>query len=136
MFRYKNATYFTDWIPDGVKTTVCDISPIGYQKTATGVLNTSAIQEIFVRMVNQFKKMFERKAFLHWYQGEGVEEDDFKVSEYNVQNLCEEYQVYETAEKYSDDEQDAGEVEYSRPTATSSQGSSASSTRKSSFQTE
>lgn len=103
-FRYKNGSYFTDWIPDGIKTTVCDVSPIGFQKTATGIMNTSAIQEVFKRIVTQFSKMFERKAFLHWFQGEGVDEDDFNVSEFNANNLCDEYHIYEEAEIESDEE--------------------------------
>ncbi|KAK7575659.1 hypothetical protein V9T40_011945 [Parthenolecanium corni] len=102
--RYKNGSYFTDWIPDGIKTTVCDVSPIGFQKTATGIMNTSAIQEVFKRIVTQFSKMFERKAFLHWFQGEGVDEDDFNVSEFNANNLCDEYHIYEEAEIESDEE--------------------------------
>ena len=60
-------------------------------------MNTSAIQEIIKRIITQFTKMFERKAFLHWYQGEGVDEDDFNVSEFNANNLCDEYHVYEEA---------------------------------------
>lgn len=108
-YRYKNVSYFTDWIPDGVKTTVCDISPIGFQRTATGVMNTSAIQEVFRRVIEQFTKMFERKAFLHWYQGEGVDESDFEVSKKSVDNLCDEYHVYEQAEV--EDEEIKGESE-------------------------
>ncbi|XP_065205770.1 tubulin beta chain-like isoform X1 [Planococcus citri] len=106
--RHKNESYFTDWIPDGIKTTVCDISPLGFHKTATGIMNTSAIQEIFKRIVNQFSKMFERKAFLHWFQGEGVDEEDFTISEFNMNNLCDEYHIYEEAEIESGDDEDTG----------------------------
>jgi tubulin beta len=39
--------------------------------SATFIGNTTAIQEIFKRISEQFTAMFRRKAFLHWYTGEG-----------------------------------------------------------------
>ena len=32
--------------------------------------NSTAIQEMFKRVSEQFTAMFRRKAFLHWYTGE------------------------------------------------------------------
>ena len=40
--------------------------------TVTG--NTTAMQELWTRLSNQFAAMFKRKAFLHWYTGEGMDE--------------------------------------------------------------
>jgi tubulin beta len=39
---------------------------------ATFVGNTTAIQEVWKRIGEQFTLMFRRKAFLHWYTGEGM----------------------------------------------------------------
>ena len=36
---------------------------------ATFVGNSTAIQEMFKRVSEQFTAMFRRKAFLHWYTG-------------------------------------------------------------------
>jgi tubulin beta len=36
--------------------------------------NNTAIQELFQRISEQFKAMFRRKAFLHSYTGEGMDE--------------------------------------------------------------
>jgi hypothetical protein len=36
--------------------------------------NSTAIQELFKRVSEQFTAMFRRKAFLHWYTGEGMDE--------------------------------------------------------------
>jgi tubulin beta len=36
--------------------------------------NSTAIQELFKRISEQFTAMFRRKAFLHWYTGEGMDE--------------------------------------------------------------
>lgn len=50
----KNSPYFVDWISNNVKTTVCDISPRGLKTSATFIGNTTAIQELFKRISEQF----------------------------------------------------------------------------------
>ena len=65
-------SYFVEWIPNNVKTAVCDVAPKGLPMAATFIGNTTAIQEIFQRISEQFTAMFRRKAFLHWYTGEGM----------------------------------------------------------------
>ena len=67
----KNSSYFVEWIPNNVKTAVCDIPPRGLKMAATFIGNSTAIQELFKRISEQFTAMFRRKAFLHWYTGEG-----------------------------------------------------------------
>ena len=37
----------------------------------------SKCQELFKRISEQFTAMFRRKAFLHWYTGEGMDEMEF-----------------------------------------------------------
>ena len=66
----KNSSYFVEWIPNNVKSSVCDIPPKGLKISATFIGNTTAIQEMFKRVSEQFTAMFRRKAFLHWYTGE------------------------------------------------------------------
>jgi len=63
----KNSSYFVEWIPNNVKTAVCDIPPRGLKMAATFIGNSTAIQELFKRVSEQFTAMFRRKAFLHWY---------------------------------------------------------------------
>ena len=50
----KNSAYFVEWIPNNVKTAVCDIPPKGLSMAATFIGNTTAIQEIFKRISEQF----------------------------------------------------------------------------------
>ena len=38
---------------------------------------TIIVQELFKRISEQFTAMFRRKAFLHWYTGEGMDEMEF-----------------------------------------------------------
>ncbi|XP_037084721.1 tubulin beta chain-like [Pollicipes pollicipes] len=107
----KNSSYFVDWIPHNVKTAVCDIPPRGLKMSATFVGNTTAIQELFKRISEQFTAMFRRKAFLHWYTGEGMDEMEFSEAESNMNDLIAEYQQYQEAsadDDYDEDEEDAG----------------------------
>ena len=46
--------------------------------------------------------MFRRKAFLHWYSGEGMDEMEFTEAESNMNDLVSEYQQYQEAQ--ADDE--------------------------------
>ena len=53
--------------------------------------------------------MFRRKAFLHWYTGEGMDEMEFTEAESNMNDLVSEYQQYQEAtideEAYAEDEE-------------------------------
>ncbi|XP_018013932.1 tubulin beta chain [Hyalella azteca] len=93
----KNSSYFVEWIPNNVKTAVCDISPRGMKMAATFIGNSTAIQELFNRISEQFTAMFKRKAFLHWYTGEGMDEMEFTEAESNMNDLVSEYQQYQEA---------------------------------------
>uniref|UniRef100_A0A1Q3FYZ5 Tubulin beta chain n=1 Tax=Culex tarsalis TaxID=7177 RepID=A0A1Q3FYZ5_CULTA len=101
----KNSSYFVEWIPNNVKVAVCDIAPRGLKMSATFIGNTTAIQEIFKRISEQFTAMFRRKAFLHWYTGEGMDEMEFTEAESNMNDLISEYQQYQeaTVDEYDDD---------------------------------
>ena len=76
---------------------VCDIPPRGLKMSATFVGNSTAIQEMFKRVSEQFTAMFRRKAFLHWYTGEGMDEMEFTEAESNMNDLVSEYQQYQDA---------------------------------------
>ncbi|EQB59712.1 beta-tubulin [Vairimorpha apis BRL 01] len=93
----RNNNLFVEWIPNNVKTAVCDIAPEGFEMTGTFMGNTTAIQELFKRIGEQFGLMFRKKAFLHWYTGEGMDEMEFNEAESNMNDLCSEYQQYQEA---------------------------------------
>ena len=42
---------------------------------------------MFKRVSEQFTAMFKRKAFLHWYTGEGMDEMEFTEAESNMNDL-------------------------------------------------
>jgi tubulin beta len=93
----KNTAYFVEWIPNNVMTALCDIPPRGLTMSSTFVGNSTSIQELFKRIGNQFAAMFRRKAFLHWYTGEGMDEMEFTEAESNMNDLVSEYQQYQEA---------------------------------------
>jgi tubulin beta len=56
--------------------------------------------------------MFRRKAFLHWYTGEGMDEMEFTEAESDMSDLVSEYQQYQEATADGDVEfEDEEEVE-------------------------
>ncbi|KAI5062156.1 hypothetical protein GOP47_0022695 [Adiantum capillus-veneris] len=93
----KNSSYFVEWIPNNVKSSVCDIPPVGLKMACTFIGNSTSIQEMFRRVSDQFTAMFRRKAFLHWYTGEGMDEMEFTEAESNMNDLVSEYQQYQDA---------------------------------------
>lgn len=93
----KNQSYFVEWIPNNVQTALCSIPPRGLKMSATFVGNSTSIQELFKRVGDQFAAMFRRKAFLHWYTGEGMDEMEFTEAESNMNDLVSEYQQYQDA---------------------------------------
>ncbi|KAI4214574.1 MAG: hypothetical protein LQ351_002991 [Letrouitia transgressa] len=106
----KNASYFVEWIPNNVQTALCSIPPRGLKMSSTFIGNSTSIQELFKRIGDQFTVMFRRKAFLHWYTGEGMDEMEFTEAESNMNDLVAEYQQYQEAsvsegeEEYAEEE--------------------------------
>jgi tubulin beta len=49
---------------------------------------------LFKCISEQFAAMFRRKAFLHWYTGEGMDELEFSQAESDMNDLVSEYQQY------------------------------------------
>ncbi|KAH8652830.1 beta-tubulin [Ilyonectria robusta] len=102
--QQKNSGYFVEWIPNNVQTTLCSVPPQGLEMSSTFVGNSTAIQEIFKRVGEQFTAMFRRKAFLHWYTGEGMDEMEFTEAASNMNDLVSEYQQYQDAGVDDDDD--------------------------------
>ncbi|XP_077486242.1 tubulin beta-1 chain-like [Amblyomma americanum] len=94
-FRKKYSGSFVEWVPNNVKTAVCDIPHRGLKMSATFIGNSTAIQELFKRISEQLTAMFRRKAFLHWYTREGMCEMEFSEAESSMNDLVSEYQQYQ-----------------------------------------
>lgn len=91
----KTPDLFVKWIPNNIKSAICDIPPRGFKLSATFVANTSAIQCLFERLLCQFRTMFHKRAFIHWYTGEGMDEAEFCAAEEALVDLIQEYKCCE-----------------------------------------
>merc|ERR1711881_13029 len=83
---------FVEWIPNNIKSAVIDVPPVDSSISATFVTNTTALKAMFQRLASQFSALYKRKAFLHWYKGEGMDEMEFQEADKNVVDLITEYQ--------------------------------------------
>merc|ERR1711871_1585868 len=110
--QQRNSSYFVEWIPNNIKSSVCDIPPNGLKMSVTFIANTTAIQDMFKRVSDQFTAMFRRKAFLHWFTSEGMDEMEFTEAESNMSDLVSEYQQYQdaTAEEEGEFDEDEDEM--------------------------
>ncbi|EEB87632.1 hypothetical protein MPER_14959, partial [Moniliophthora perniciosa FA553] len=53
-----------------------------------------------------FSAMYKRRAFLHWYTGEGMDPMEFSEAESNTQDLISEYQQYQEATVDAEEEEE------------------------------
>jgi tubulin beta len=106
----KTASEFVDWIPNNIKSSIVNVPPADTHMSATVVGNSTALKGIFQRLATQFGAMYRRKAFLHWYKGEGMDEMEFQEADKNVRDLITEYQDKEDAQY---EEEESGEEEES-----------------------
>jgi len=100
---------FVEWIPNNIKSAVIDTPPVDALISATFVTNTTALKGMFQRLATQFASMYKRKAFLHWYKGEGMDEMEFQEADKNMRDLITEYQDKQDATVGGDEDEDMDE---------------------------
>ncbi|XP_026470452.1 tubulin alpha chain-like [Ctenocephalides felis] len=102
---------FVDWCPTGFKIGINSQSPIAItgsellpiSKAALMLSNTTAIQQAWGNLNKKFDLMYAKRAFIHWYVNEGMEEVEFKEAQIDL-NILE--TDYEEISKNSNDELD------------------------------
>ncbi|XP_077363466.1 tubulin epsilon chain [Festucalex cinctus] len=90
--RLKSVVPFVSWNPEGWKTSICSVPPIGHTRSVLALANTTAIKSTFMEMRVRFHKLYRKKAHLHHYlQVEGMEESLFSEAATSLDSLIEEY---------------------------------------------
>uniref|UniRef100_A0A7S0ZRF2 Tubulin beta chain n=1 Tax=Noctiluca scintillans TaxID=2966 RepID=A0A7S0ZRF2_NOCSC len=87
----KNSAHFFEWIPNNIKVGICNVPPKGLAMAAAFIGNSDAVKVMFTRVTDVYHAMFRRKAFLHWYTNEGMDEMEFTEAESNMNDLICEY---------------------------------------------
>merc|ERR1719299_1409 len=71
--KTKRSIQFVDWRPTVVPGG--DLAKV--QRAVCMLSNTTAIAEAWARLDHKFDLMYAKRAFVHWYVGEGMEEGEF-----------------------------------------------------------